>query len=187
MHMAYSLIGCFLIAERLLRRGESARSLEEGASDQGSTRDVGTTIGIAMITILAVPFLNRRRIGRLYGDRVAWGGVVVMLFGLLLRVWASLVLGASYTRTLRTSSEQRLITEGPYSVVRHPGYLGSLLLWLGAAIASANAVAMVLITFPLIRAYKRRIEAEEEMLAGAFPGEYEGYARRTWRLIPFIY
>jgi len=39
----------------------------------------------------------------------------------------------------------------------------------------------------MVRAYQYRIRAEEEMLADALPQEYEGYASRTWRLIPFIY
>jgi protein-S-isoprenylcysteine O-methyltransferase len=39
----------------------------------------------------------------------------------------------------------------------------------------------------MIGAYGYRIQAEEAMLADAFPQEYPGYASHTWRLIPFIY
>jgi protein-S-isoprenylcysteine O-methyltransferase Ste14 len=187
LHLAYALIICFFIAERLLRRGASARSFEEGASDPGTTRAIGAAFGTSLVTLLIAPLLNHFRIGRFYGYKPAWGGVVLMLLGLLLRIWASLVLGAFYTRTLRTTSEQRLVMDGPYSLVRHPGYLGVITLWLGAAISSANGPAMALIAFPLLRAYKRRIEAEEAMLAGAFGQEYEAYAARTWKLIPLVY
>jgi protein-S-isoprenylcysteine O-methyltransferase Ste14 len=110
-----------------------------------------------------------------------------MLAGLLLRIWASRVLGSFYTRTLRTSTEQRLIAEGPYRLVRNPGYLGDLLLWLGAGVATANWIALAAIVFPMVGAYWGRIQAEETMLADAFPQEYQSYARRTWRLIPFLY
>jgi len=137
--------------------------------------------------LLIAPILNRLRVGRIYGDKVRWAGVVAMLLGLLLRVWASLVLGAFYTRTLRTQSEQRLITEGPYKAIRHPGYLGVIMLWLGGAVATGNVIAILLISLPILRVYKRRIEAEEVMLAAAFPQEYENYARRTRRLIPLLY
>jgi Isoprenylcysteine carboxyl methyltransferase (ICMT) family len=53
---------------------------------------------------------------------VAWGGVALMGGGLVLRVWAARVLGAFYTRTLRTSAGQRVVAEGPYRLVRHPDH-----------------------------------------------------------------
>jgi protein-S-isoprenylcysteine O-methyltransferase Ste14 len=110
-----------------------------------------------------------------------------MLTGLALRIWASRVLGSFYTRTLRTEAEQHLIAEGPYRLIRHPGYLGSLLLWLGAGLATSNWIAVTAISFPTLGSYWYRIQAEEAMLANAFPQEYQGYASRTWRLIPLIY
>ena len=65
--------------------------------------------------------------------RVAW---------LALRIWASLVLGSFYTRTLRTTAEQRLIVEGPYRLIRNPGYLGDIFLLLGAGMATANWIVL---------------------------------------------
>ncbi len=185
--IAYSLIGCFIIIERLLRQGKAAKSFQEGHADRGSTRAIGAAFGLAILALLIAPFLNRLKFGRIRSKRLAWGGIVPMLVGLVLRIWASRVLGAFYTRTLRTSAEQHLIEEGPYRLVRNPGYLGDLLLWLGAGFAAANWIVLAIVTFPMIRAYRRRIEAEEAMLAEAFPREYSGYVRRTWRLIPFLY
>jgi len=187
IRVAYGLIGCFLVTERLLRQGESAKSLEEGQADRGSTRAIGTAFGLAMLAMLVAPFMNRLKIGRYHGEKAAWSGIAVMLTGLVLRIWATRVLGSFYTRTLRTAEEQHLIADGPYRLVRHPGYLGNLLLWLGAGVASANWIMATAITFFMVRAYGYRIRAEEAMLADAFPQEYEGYASRTWRLIPFIY
>jgi protein-S-isoprenylcysteine O-methyltransferase len=110
-----------------------------------------------------------------------------MLSGLALRIWALRVLGAFYTRTLRTDTGQHLIDEGPYGLIRHPGYLGDILMWLGAGVATANGIVTGMIILPLVRAYQYRIRVEEAMLTNAFPQEYPSYARRTWRLIPFIY
>lgn len=185
--IAYSLIGCFIIIERLLRKGEAAKSLQEGHADRGSTRAIGAAFGLAMLALLIAPHLNRLKFGRIRSKRLAWGGIVTMLAGLMLRIWASRVLGTFYTRTLRTSAEQHLIEEGPYRLVRNPGYLGDILLWLGAGFAAANWIVLAIIFFPMMRAYRSRIKAEEVMLADAFPQEYSGYARRTWRLIPFLY
>jgi protein-S-isoprenylcysteine O-methyltransferase Ste14 len=185
--VTYSLIGSFFVVERLLRQGESARSMQEGPADRGSTRAIGTAFGLAVLALLVAPLLNRLRLGRLFSETAAWGGIAVMLSGLSLRIWASRVLGAFYTRTLRTDEGQQLIDEGPYRLVRHPGYLGSLLLWLGAGVATANGIVTAMIILPLVRAYHYRMRTEEALLTHAFPQAYPGYAQRTWRLIPFIY
>ncbi len=187
LHVAYSLIGLFVIAERLLRRGSEARSWEEKSSDRGTTRGLGLAFGTSLLALLVMPLLNRMKIGRLYGTRAAWGGIAVMSMGLALRIWAAFVLGASYTRTLRTNAQQSLVKDGPYRLVRHPGYLGNLLLWLGAAIATANEIAAVTIAVIMGRAYHARIIAEEAMLAEAFTDDYQTYSEHTWRLLPFVY
>ena len=187
IRVAYGLIGCFFVAERLLRQGESARSFQEGPADRGSTRAIGATFGLALCALLVAPLLSRRGIGRLPSKRGAWGGIAVMLTGLVLRIWASRVLGSCYTRTLRTDAQQHVIAEGPYRLIRHPGYLGDLLLWLGAGIATSNWITLTAISFPLLGSYWYRIQAEEAMLADVFAQEYQGYASHTWRLIPFIY
>jgi protein-S-isoprenylcysteine O-methyltransferase len=140
-----------------------------------------------MLALLIAPLLDRLRVGRILNEKSAWGGIVVMLGGLTLRIWASRVLGAYYTRTLRTEEGQHLIREGPYRLIRHPGYLGDILMWLGAGLATANGAVIALINIPLVRAYRYRMRTEEAMLAYTFPQEYQDYARRTSRLIPFIY
>ena len=96
------------------------------------------------------------------------------------------VLGSSYSRTLRTGESQGLVDDGPYGVVRHPGYLGSLLTWTGFAVASRSAPVVALTSALMARAYRDRIRAEEELLARALPG-YVEYMQRTRRLIPFVW
>jgi protein-S-isoprenylcysteine O-methyltransferase Ste14 len=185
--IAYGLVGCFFVAERLLRRSREAASIEAGRADRGTTRAIGTAFGISLFALALAPFLNRRRIGRIGSPALAWGGTVAMLAGLALRIWAALVLGAFYTRTLQTSVGQRIVMDGPYRIIRHPGYLGDLLLWPGAGMATENWIASVAITIVMGRAFRQRIATEEAMLAEAFPEDYPRYAGCTWRLVPFIY
>jgi protein-S-isoprenylcysteine O-methyltransferase Ste14 len=71
--------------------------------------------------------------------------------------------------------------------VRHPGYLGVLLLWLGAGLASANVLVAGLIAISMGRAYRRRIGSEEAMLTDTFGEDYVAYTHRTRRLIPWVY
>jgi protein-S-isoprenylcysteine O-methyltransferase len=187
LHIAWGLIGCFVVVERALRQGKEARSLEEGVTDQGTTRAIGAAFGTSCLMLVMAPLLNRRRLGRFSRPAVAWSGIGAMAGGLALRIWAARVLGAYYTRTLRTSGGQRIVADGPYRLVRHPGYAGVILLWLGAGVATANWVATIVIGAAMGRAYRRRMVAEEAMLARAFAEDYPRYAGRTWRLIPWVY
>ncbi|HEV7236218.1 MAG TPA: methyltransferase, partial [Ktedonobacteraceae bacterium] len=142
---AYGIIGSFMVIERLLRQGKEAKSMVEGREDRGSTRGIGDAFGASLLALLVAPLLNRVKLGRLRNQSAAWSGIVAMLAGLSLRIWASRILGSFYTRTLRTSKEQHIIVEGPYQLVRNPGYLGDILLWFGAGIASANWIVLVVI------------------------------------------
>jgi protein-S-isoprenylcysteine O-methyltransferase Ste14 len=79
-----------------------------------------------------------------------------------------------------------VVTAGPYRLVRHPGYTGSLLTWTGFALTSRSGPVLALTGGLLGLAYQRRIAAEEELLARDLPG-YEDYQARTRKLIPFVW
>jgi protein-S-isoprenylcysteine O-methyltransferase Ste14 len=184
----YSLLAVYITIERALRQGQAATSLEERPTDQGSTRTIGRALAVTGLALALAPLLNRRRIALLPAYRQLYQlGLSAMLSGLTVRSWANRVLGAAYTRTLRVDAEQRIVQDGPYRLVRHPGYLGTLLVWLGAALALGNGVSLAVSGTMLLRAYRRRIGAEERMLRDAFGEEYERYASRTWRLVPGLY
>ncbi len=118
---------------------------------------------------------------------VSWLGLVIMLLGLALRVWSMRALGAYYSRTLRVTDAQVIVTQGPYRVVRHPGYLGTILLWVGSGLALANWIATVGVALLMLGVYGYRIRSEEGMLLTTFGEHYREYCRHTWRLLPFLY
>jgi protein-S-isoprenylcysteine O-methyltransferase Ste14 len=186
--LAYALLGVFFALEWRLRQGQSARSLETGAFDRESTRVVGGAFLISMLGVLIAPGLNMLRRGRTSISPVAgWVGLGLMMGGISLRAWANTTLGAFYTRTLRVTTDQHLIEHGPYRVLRHPGYSGSLLLWIGAGLATANWLVTALIAIVSGSAYVYRVRSEEAMLAQTFGEAYQDYRQRTWKLIPLIY
>ncbi len=186
--VAYLLIAFFMVMERRLRQGRAAASMEAGQEDRNSTRQVGAAFGVTFILLILAPLLNLVPIASL-ADQPRWGviGVLVMLAGLGLRYWASRTLGAFYTRTLRVSAEQRVVDQGPYHLIRHPGYLADLGLFTGAGLAGLNWLVTLVIFAVVLRAYLYRIRAEESMLAARFGEGYTQYQRRTWRLIPYVY
>jgi protein-S-isoprenylcysteine O-methyltransferase Ste14 len=186
--VSYLLIGFFLVLQRVLRRGEQARSLRPNQEDKGTTRLIGMAFAFSLLALLLAPLLNRFEVARLdIAFPVGWVGIVLMLGGLVLRWWANAVLGKFYTSTLRLAKDQQIVREGPYRLVRHPGYSGMLLLWVGAGLASQNwLVAEIILTLMSI-AYTYRIRSEESILLTAFGEKYRDYMASTWRLVPWIF
>jgi protein-S-isoprenylcysteine O-methyltransferase len=181
------LLGVFLILQRVLRRSEQARSLRPSPTDRGSTRLLGAAFGLGILALLAAPALNAQGWGAVGQESIGWIGVAAMVGGLGLRLWSQAVLGRYYTSTLRHAEDQPLLTSGLYRHLRHPGYAGLLLAWIGAGLTTANWALMLAIPLLMVVAYAYRIAAEEAMLLDAFGGRYQEYMARTWRLIPYVY
>src|SRR5690606_6392107 len=126
-------------------------------------------------------------IGRLpLGVGVGWLGVGCMAVGLALQIWAMRTLGALFTLTLRAAEAQPLVVRGPYRAVRHPGYLGQIVVWLGLALASRNAAVLAVVAAALAVGYGYRIRAEERMLAATLGAAWNRYAAGRPRLVPWV-
>ncbi|HSV68353.1 MAG TPA: isoprenylcysteine carboxylmethyltransferase family protein [Mycobacteriales bacterium] len=171
--------------EVLLRRRDDTEtaSWQASAGDRNSTRVLLAAYAATVATNVGAPLLPFGHVGTAW----RWVGVAMVAAGLALRAWGMATLGRSYTRTLRTASDQRLVADGPYQLIRHPGYGGSLLVWIGYSLGLGSVVAVALTAVLLLGAYSWRISAEERLLAGAFGDQYTEYARRTKRLVPFLY
>jgi protein-S-isoprenylcysteine O-methyltransferase Ste14 len=184
---AYLLIVLFSVTEGGLRKGQSARTFEAGQFDHDSTRRLGRAYGIAVICLLAAPVLNFFGIGHVLYAPAGWAGLVVALGGIVLRVWANGILGEFYTRTLRVAENQPIVTRGPYHFIRHPGYLGQILMWTGAGLATTNWVVVVIAAMVICLAYHYRIQTEEAMLLDRLGLPYADYQAHTWKLLPLVY
>lgn len=167
------------------RRGEAARSFEAGQFDRRSTMYIGIAYFVSMLLLLTSWIFNWLDVGTLPAW-IGWLGVTVSLFGLLFRWWANRVLGAFYTRTLKVVENQSIVRAGPYGVIRHPGYLGSILMWSGAAASTANWIVLLIVLIVMCVVYVYRIQNEEKMLLST-NADYAEYRKHTWRLIPFMF
>jgi len=175
-----ALVGFWLI-ELFLRKGSSARSWRMSAADRGST----------VAIILAYVLVGTALTLQVRGPRLpSWApglGALLAVAGLGLRVVAFRTLGSSYSRTLRVTDDQMLVTRGIYRFVRHPGYTSAIVIWCGAAAASGSVVAFAAVAVTLVAVYVYRIAAEEHMLAQSFGAQYQEYQAHSWRLLPYIY
>lgn len=185
--LAYGLIVSYFVVERSLRKGSAALSLKPQESDAGSSVVLAVSSVIGLMSAIAAPILNYYQIGNWQNSVASWLGIMFMLGGLGLRYWAAKTLGEFYTRTLQTIDKQQIVESAPYSWIRHPGYLGTLLLSIGAGLALSNWLVIV-ISVPIGICEKLyRISAEEKMLASTFLEQFETYKQKTWRLIPYLY
>ncbi len=175
------LVG-FLALEASARQPGDASSLDASAEDRSTTRTVAATSAAAGVLVPLV----RRSTGATLPRSAAIAGLGVELAGLVVRGWSMRTLGRAYSRTLRIAEDQQVIDEGPYRLVRHPGYLGSIAIWTGFALTSRRGLAVVGVVTLLSRAYRRRIEAEETLLVSSLPG-YRAYMEQTSRMIPGIW
>jgi len=178
------LLAAWLLLEVALRRGNEARSWKGDDRDRSSTRLVIAAYVVAFVG----PFLlDTSGIGVTHpSSTLAWIGITVGAVGLGIRVWSMRVLGHDYTRSLRTREAQTVIDRGPYRLVRHPGYVGSILVWVGSRLA-VNWLIAVATALVLLLVYAYRIRAEEQMLVDHFGDGYQAYRARTWRLVPFVW
>jgi protein-S-isoprenylcysteine O-methyltransferase Ste14 len=178
----YVGLGGFFAVEVGVRQRGSASSLAASEDDRDSTRGIVRSYALAASLPLVLRGVRAGPLPR--GAQPV--GLALQACGLGLRVWSMRTLGGFYSRTLRTRAEQTVVDTGPYRLVRHPGYLGSLLIWTGFAMSSGSLPTVGGVTGVVARAYRRRIEAEERLLRRDLPG-YADYARRTKKLIPLIW
>jgi protein-S-isoprenylcysteine O-methyltransferase Ste14 len=114
-----------------------------------------------------------------------WGGLAIGLFvaGGTLTIISLLFLGRCFAIL---PAVRGTVTRGPFSVIRHPAYLGELLMVAGCLYAiPANwiplAIGMMVVWLVVIR-----IQAEERLLLTG--KSYEVYAAKVrWRLIPLVW
>lgn len=185
--LTYLLIVCYFVIEGFLRKGEQALSLQPGQSDRGSSRLLWATGLFNLFVVFLAPVLNHYYIGYWKNAYLPWVGLALMIVGIIIRFWAAKTLGKFYTRTLQILKDHRIVDQGLYRIIRHPGYLGTFIMDIGTGLAVSNWFVLVSIFLTGLIARVYRVRVEEEMLE-ASPGEqYKTYCETTWQFVPFIY
>jgi len=107
--------------------------------------------------------------------------------GMVLRAWSIRTLGRFFTVQVAIAGDHRLVDTGPYRLLRHPSYTGSLLMFVGYLLCYGNALTLAIVLLSVLAVFVRRIVVEEAALAGNFGDTWTAYAKRTWRLVPLVY
>lgn len=139
---------------------------------------------------LLVPGLDHRFgwTRRLRGGVPLWVEIVAQLLvlaGYLGTMWVIHV-NRFAARTIQVEEGQKVISTGPYAVVRHPMYSFATLMWLAIAPSLGSYVSLPFFVL-LIPIFAARLLNEEEVLRRDLPG-YAEYCQRTrHHLIPYIW
>ena len=126
--------------------------------------------------------------GRIYHwDTFFAMGAILSIFGLYIRINSILTLKKQFTYTVTKIENHLLVETGWYRYIRHPGYLGQLLIFLGIATALSNWLSIVTMMIPVTVGFLYRINVEEKFMREQMGQKYLDYQKRTKRLIPRIY
>ncbi len=114
-------------------------------------------------------------------------GLVMAAAGIGLFSWA-VTANPFYTSEVRIQAErgQRVISAGPYAIVRHPGYAGIILLSLASGVALNSLLSIVPVLFEAARLVYRML-VEDRMLRDELAGYAEYAAKVCYRLIPGVW
>ena len=139
------------------------------------------SIPVVIILLLAVAGFFYTR--SLFGHGPASIGLQIAAF--LWMIWARVTFGVRSFHYAANPTAGGLVTTGPYRYMRHPIYAAILLfLWTGIAVSwSLTSAALGLVATAML--FLRMI-FEETLVRQTYP-EYDDYARRTKRVVPFVF
>jgi len=147
---------------------------------------------VASLLFVATVVLGALDVGRLHWtlplpSGVQMAALIAFVAGNVLQIWAMAV-NAFFSTELRIQEEfgHRLITNGPYRWIRHPGYLAMMLIVPSTAFALGSMLAL-LPAATYVALILLRVEREDRFLLRNLPGYTDYIQRAPERLIPRIW
>jgi len=158
----------------------------------GRVHDRGSLIQIA--AVIELKTTTQRRSSEVTPPNLFGGsrslklaGVVVLVIALAIRWTAIYTLGKSFSSNVAILDSQSLNRSGLYRYVRHPSYLGLMLVFLSVGLHSRNWLSLAIAVVPTTAALLYRIRVEESALRQAFGDAYVSYSKEVSRLIPGLF
>jgi protein-S-isoprenylcysteine O-methyltransferase Ste14 len=163
------------------------RRLDAGPSaETQKSQKIGQLIGaIAFVATFVVPALDHRFGWSSVPAPVVISGEVLIIVGLLI-VFLVFKENTFTSATIEIAAEQRVVSSGLYSTVRHPMYVGALIMIFGIppALGSWWGTATIV---PMTLVIVRRVRDEEELLTRDLTGYREYRDQVRYRLLPFVW
>ena len=175
------IVGIILMIKSpdLLRKRLNSKEKE---SEQGILLMV---CGVMFICGFVVSGLNYRFEWIILPKMIVFIATSIFLFGYLL--YAEVLRENMYlSRIIEIEENQKVIDTGLYSIIRHPMYLSTILLFLSIPLVLGSLFSfLIFLIYPVIIA--RRIRNEEQVLEEGLKGYLEYKKKVKYRVIPFIW
>lgn len=155
------------------------------ARGEGSFRILVVSIlgrALAVFVFVYAPLIEQPRISDTIILPVI--GIIFVLFGIVLVVVAAKELSKTKFHGGRGIPE-RIITTGPYGIIRHPAYVGSIGIFAGWSLFWAAVYSLCLLLI-LIIALTIGVRWEERNLEKALGDEYKEYKKKVGMFFPKI-
>ena len=136
---------------------------------------------LIILGVFDIGTLSNENINQYYNVRVI--GLIIFLIFSWTQVWSFKHLGKNYSQEIIIQKEQKLITTGPYKLIRHPQYLSQLLSDLGAGIALGGFIIVPLVILIEIPLFILRAKKEEEIMRDFFDDEFLNYKKHSGFMI----
>jgi protein-S-isoprenylcysteine O-methyltransferase Ste14 len=164
---------------------ERRTSAGPGAEKESEQKIIQVIAQFAFLAVLLVPALDHRFA---WSDVPTYGviaGDVAALLGLYIvfRVFRE---NTFTSAIIEIAKEQKVISTGPYAIVRHPMYSGAFIVLIGTPVALGSWWGL-LAFIPIAAAIIWRLFGEEKFLAKNLAGYADYCARVRWRLMPGIF
>jgi len=177
-------IGVYLAMKdpALLERRKKVGPAAEQNMVQKIIMSVAMTVNFALLVFSA---LDYRYMWSPVSPYVSLAGDVLVALGFLINffVFKENSYGSS---TIQTVEDQKVISTGPYALVRHPMYVGVLVMIIGVPLALGSwwGLAVIALMTPVLI---WRILDEEKLLKKDLPGYIEYAQKVRYRLVPYLW
>ncbi len=163
-------------------------SFEETKQEKENDRFSVLLILMMSVLSIVIPVIDWAYFNYNYNNFgfMGWLGVCFIIVGINLRVWAIIQLGELFTPTVQIKSNHHLVTQGPYSLIRHPSYLGAFLCITSGPLILNSIIGYIAACLCMGVAYYFRINTEEQKLISYFGHDYKKYMSETKKIIPYI-
>jgi|GEM_PF-4943557 len=140
----------------------------------------------AVVIVVMLQLLHRDPF-RYHGSvALRYVGLVLALLGAAFSSFARLVLNENYVPSAAAHASKRLVVAWPYSMVRHPAYLGNAVAFLGFELAVESGGLLVVLVYTVANVWQAN--REEAMMAAAHGRAWSDYRKRVrFKLVPWLF
>jgi protein-S-isoprenylcysteine O-methyltransferase Ste14 len=108
------------------------------------------------------------------------------ILGLILGIWAIITMGSgNLNASPDVLPEGKLITSGPYKLLRHPMYSAILMVFIPLVIYNYSLFRVCILIMLIVNLFLKMTYEEQHLLKKY--STYSSYKLKTWRIIPYVF